>query len=119
MTEREPDNSINDILRGVVDRNSYIQGVLSNFISSGCNPKAHKIRLGTSGEGFAPNYRIEDEAENTLILRDFTIAGTGSRTFNGRSHREMTELDDHPWHSNHWSRLISFSELQMYARELT
>ena len=112
------DHSIEGMLSSVTDLNSYIEGVMSNFLSCGCNPKAHKIRLGMSGVGIAPNYRIEEEEQNTLILPDFTIAGPCSRTFNGRSHREMTELDDHQWHSNNWSRLITFAELQAHAREL-
>ncbi len=94
----------------------YIRNILANFVSRGFDPETSVIRIGVSGRGLAPNYKIEKPSFlQTLTIGSiqYTFTVTPACTFNGRNHREMTELDDLERHDDHWSNVTSsFAELR-------
>jgi hypothetical protein len=111
-----PDVRVSDLVHVLSDPVAYIRGILRNFDQSQHDPADSVIRVGTTGAGFQPNYKIErPSAPATFNVghRQFTMTVTPADTFSGRDHREMMELGDHPWHSKHWSSAMStLAELQ-------
>jgi hypothetical protein len=115
-----PSSRIIDIAHLLPDPIGYVTGVVSNFVSSGYDPNTSVIRLGITGRGKAPNYKIEEpsflwplpvpspQGETT-----FQMTVTPNRTFSGPNHREMFELEDLVWHTENWSTdTTSFAELK-------
>jgi hypothetical protein len=115
-----PSSRISDLIHVLSDPIRYVSGVLNNFVLFDCDPETSVIRIGVTGTGVFPHYRVEEpKVPVTLTLffakgsRQSNLMRTPARTFNGRNHREMTELDDHPWHDDHWSaETMSFAELE-------
>ena len=116
----EPNSRIINIAHLLPDPIGYLTGVVGNFVSSGCDPDTSVIRWGIMGTGKAPNYKIEEPS----YLRPLTIPSPQgettfemtvipNRTFCGRNHREMFELEDHFWHPENWTTdATSFTELK-------
>jgi hypothetical protein len=53
------------------------------------------VRIGVSGTGVAPNYKIEYPTDQPdLVLISLTLRAQPADTYNGRSHRELRHLDD-------------------------
>lgn len=106
------------------DRAGFLFGVLCNFVACGADPETDAIRMGIKGNGSFPNYRFEKPSiRRDVVIRHGTFAlpwqfnETPSRIFSGRSHREMSELDDRFWQDTNWSKAtITFNELKALAR---
>jgi hypothetical protein len=84
----------------------WLKGILGNFVFHGFDSETSSIRIGITGSGIAPNYKIEHPSRPFVFqigTQKFKLTGTPARTFNGRSHEEMTELDDLERHDEHWS----------------
>jgi hypothetical protein len=76
----------------------------------------------TSGSRIAPNYKIEAPSiPRTLKIgtQEFAMTKTPAQTFNGRNHREMTELDDLERQDENWSTdTMIFAELKALLSNL-
>jgi len=94
----------------------YLAGIVENFIFYRHDPESGRVRLGHTGTGKAPNYKIEKPSyRHALPVSNLTfeMTVTPANTFNGRTHREMVELDDCPWHDKNWSTdTFTFAELK-------
>jgi hypothetical protein len=81
------------------------------------------IRIGVKGAGVFPNYKIEEPSVPVTVAvrsREFEMTTTPARTFSGRNHREMTELDDHERHEeNSSANTMSFAELEELLSHLS
>jgi hypothetical protein len=56
----------------------------------------------------------------TLFSQSFEMTMTPARTFSGRNHRVMGELDDLEMHGEAWSTaLMSFAELKTLASNIS
>jgi len=128
MTSLEHDARVSDLLNRLDDPTGYVQGVLGNFVSCGFDPQTCKIRIGITGEGVAPNYKIEEPPRSeTLRIKtgdsekpfDATFTVIPGKTFSGRHHRELIELDDMERRDEHWSTAsMTFAELQQLRSTL-
>ena len=114
---------ISDLVHSLSDPITYPREVLGNFASYRYDPETSKVRIGITGTGKAPNYKIEEpNVAVTLIVRSHPIemTMTPARTFDGRNHREMTEHDDHERHGENWSTdAMSFAELKALLSSLS
>jgi len=99
-----------------------LTGVLSNFVSNGYDSEVSAIRIGITGSGIAPNYKIEEPSKPFILeigAQKFEMTETPARTFNGRNHTEMTELDDLERHDENWSAAtIKFIEAKALLAKL-
>jgi hypothetical protein len=113
---------IGDLVHVLADPTGYVSGVFSNFVFYGCDPETSAIRIGVTGAGIFPNYKIEEPGVPVTITIhscQFEMTETPARTFSGRNHREMTELDDHERHGENWSTdTMSFAELEALLSNL-
>jgi len=106
---------ISDIFHVLSDAVEYVRGVVSNFVSYGYDCETSAVRIGVTGAGVFPNYKIEEPS----VPGQFEMIMTPARTFSGRNHREMTELDDHERHDENWStNTMSFAELKALLSNL-
>jgi hypothetical protein len=107
---------ISDLVHLLSDPIEYVSGVLSNFVLYGYNPETSAIRVGRTGAGVFPNYKVEEASVPVTITvgsRQFKMTRIPARTFSGRNHREMTELDDLERHDENWSKhTITYAELK-------
>jgi hypothetical protein len=124
MYDQMTSNSrISDIVHLLADPIGYVNEVISSFVSYGYDPETSKVRIGITGKGDAPNYKIEEPSFTApLAVRSlpFEMTVTPAHTFNGRNHTEMTRLVDHPWHRENWSTdVMSFTELKALLSSLS
>jgi hypothetical protein len=95
-----------DLSHTLADPVNWLNGVVSNFVSHGYDSETSAIRIGITGRGIAPNYKIE-EPSNAFVLQigaqKFEMTETPARTFNGRDYEEMTELDNLERRDENWS----------------
>jgi hypothetical protein len=114
---------ISDLVHILPDPIEYVSGVVGNFVSYGYDPETSAIRIGITGTGVAPNYKIEKpRVPVTVSVRShsFEMTMTPANTFCGRNHREMTELDDLERHDENWSTdVMSFAELTALLASLS
>jgi hypothetical protein len=99
-----------------------VRGVLGNFVFYRFNPQTSAIWIGVKGTGVAPNYKIEEPiVPVTVMVGSYPLkTGMTARTFSGRDHREMVELDDLERHGEAWSTAsVSFAELKMLLSNLS
>jgi hypothetical protein len=115
------DSKIIDIVHILPDPIEYLTGVVGNFVSHGYNPETSAVRIGIKGYGSFPNYKIEEPSGSFTInvplanghIFTHEMRHTPHRTFSGRNHREMRELEDRERHDENWSADTSnFSELK-------
>ena len=114
---------ISDLIHILPDPIAYVRGVVGSFVSYGYDPETSAVRNGITGKGIAPNYKIEKPNFTvTVAIRDlsFEMTVTPARTFSGRNHREMTELDDRERHGENWSTdAMSFADLKALLSSLS
>jgi hypothetical protein len=118
-----PNSKIIDIVHMLPAPVEYVRDVVGNFVFHRYDPETSAIRIGIKGSGIAPNYKIEEPS----VLRVFTVGSlsfemteTPARTFNGRGHREMRELDDRERHDENWStETVTFAELKALLGSLS
>jgi hypothetical protein len=112
-----------DLIHMLFDPIEYVSGVVSNFVGFGYDPESSVVRNGITGTGVAPNYKIEERSFRQKLTAgavSLEMTVTPARTFSGRNHREMTELDDEERHSEHWStESMSFAELKILLSSLS
>jgi len=110
-----------DLIHVLSDPTGYVRGVLGNFVFYRFNLETSAVRIGVKGTGVAPNYKIEEPivpAKFTVGSHSFEITTT-ERTFSGRDHREMKELDDRE-RGESWSiASMSFAEMKTLLSNLS
>ncbi|MGQ0444279.1 MAG: hypothetical protein ACT4O2_03895 [Beijerinckiaceae bacterium] len=112
--------SSHDFFHNLANPVGWLTGVISNFVAHGFDPETCTIRRGITGKGVFPNYKIEQPSHQFTpciplstggsLVRELTC--TPGRTFNGRHHGEMTELDDLERRDQHWSAAMTFNDLK-------
>src|SRR5262245_12879910 len=117
-----PTSRVSDLIPILSDPTEYVIGILGNFLSYGYDPETSSVRIGVTGAGVCPNYKIEEPSFSHIVavgsLRCLFTA-TPAHTFSGRNHREMTELDDQGRHDENWSTAtMSFAELKALLSNL-
>jgi hypothetical protein len=114
---------ISDLIHALADPVEYINGMVCNFVVHGYDPETSVVRIGITGAGVAPNYRIEKPSyRHTLKIRNVTLEVTvhPAQIFNGRNRREMVELYDLEWRDGNWSaETITLDELKAWLSKLS
>jgi hypothetical protein len=106
----------------------YLAGVLVNILAAeagGLDPEKLRIRIGVTGQGSRPNYRIESSQLEGIDEFTFNLPSGGSdhvklprsalhKIFRGANHSEMVELDDLGSHERSWSTdTVSGSQIKL------
>jgi hypothetical protein len=115
-------STASDLIHTLTDPETWLMGLLSNFVSYDYDTKTSMIRIGTTGRGILTNYIIQ-EPSNLVTLEigavQLQLTVIPHRTFSGRDHREMAELDDLEWRGDHWSsKAITFDKAQALLAKL-
>ena len=118
-----PGSRISDLVHVLSDPIEYMSGVLSNFVFFGYDRETSAVRVGRTGAGVFPNYKIEEPSVPVTITvgsRQFKMTMTPARTFSGRNHTEMTELDALERHDENWStHTMTFADLKALLSKLS
>jgi hypothetical protein len=102
----------------------YLDGVLVNILAAeagGLDPEKLRIRIGVTGQGSRPNYRIESSELEGIEVTFNSPSGPVTlprsaldKTFRGANHSEMVELDDLGSHERSWSTdTVSGSQIKL------
>jgi len=79
-----------DLIHVLSDPIQYVRGIVTNFAFYGYDRETSAIRLGMTGAGILPNYKIQKPSRPVTItvgsLR-FKMTATPGQTFSGRNHR--------------------------------
>lgn len=116
-------STVVDLLPRLADPADWLAGLLGNFVSHGYDPEASVIRHGLTGDGIVPNYIIQEPGRSVILqigLMQVQLTQYPHRTFSGRNHRELIELDDLEWRDDHWSaETITFAETKALLARLS
>ncbi|MGE3477028.1 MAG: hypothetical protein AB7H70_14600 [Rhodospirillaceae bacterium] len=104
--------TIADITATLDNATEYVRRVLANMAV--CKRKYGKafVRIGTTGRGIAPHYRVDPGANFMEQMEDDAVWQAHFMAFHGRSHKQL------PWgfgelKGEHWSSgKMSFEEIQ-------
>jgi hypothetical protein len=119
--------TIRDILPSLANAEEYVRNVLGHMASFKRRQVDPVVRIGSTGEGIVPHYRIEPNSKKIETLDDFdaeTVANDFSSyvehmaAFNGRSHKKM-DWGAFNIRGEHWSSgAMNFVEVQSLLGEL-
>ncbi len=108
---------IQDVLPTLNDPEEYVRGIVASFIHGKFSPDEATIRIGVSGDGYAPHYCIEQGSVTVELsgqeplLVGKKITGYQRRfVFDGRSHKPI--LGDQPKGMGWSSEAMTFAEVQ-------
>jgi len=105
-------------------RQEYVRRVLANLPEAkggGLGRRTLAVRIGITGNGFAPNYRIESPelASHNVASAGMMLARDVYKFYRGMNHEEMTELDDLLRRDEHWSTAVTgFDQVELLLGEL-
>ena len=113
LVEIAPDATIADITHLLADAEEYVRRVMENMMSGPYDRDEAVVRIGVSGTGVAPNYKIEYPRDQPdLVVMGHTLRSQPAETHSGRSHKGLRHLDD-LFRGERWStRTMSFVDLQ-------
>jgi len=110
--------TIRDILTNLASPEKYARSVLANMVAFRKLGHGAAVRIGTTGDGIAPNYQIEPASDTSNIDRLISYS-ENHRAFHGRSH-QPTEWSFNDIRSEHWSsESMSIEDVQMLIGEIT
>ena len=81
-----PGATIADITHLLADAEEYVRRIMENMMSGPYDRDDAVVRIGVSGTGIAPNYRIEYPNQPELAALGLTI---GADTYSGKGHKEL------------------------------
>ena len=108
------DATLSDIVSSLDNAKEYVRRVFGRMVEYRKDHGSAVLRLGTTGRGIAPHYRVQKEHSKTgeflgYILEDQPGYFTA---FHGRSHKKL-EWGAQELHTEHWStRAMTFDEVQ-------
>ncbi|MEQ8510451.1 MAG: hypothetical protein RIB43_15710 [Rhodospirillaceae bacterium] len=107
--------TIGDILSKLDNPTEYIRRVLANMHLCRKEFGSALVRIGTTGQGVAPHYRIEPEPDLQTLAENWDAHFTA---YHGRSHKRLDwgfgELED-----DHWSdESLTFEQVQSLLGDL-
>ena len=94
--------TVKDILSSLQDSEEYVRGVLGNMISFKRTHAEPVVRIGTTGRGIVPHYRIEPAGSTGSPGDRFQEFIDHMVAFSGRNHRAMA-WDALDVRDEHWS----------------
>jgi len=117
-----PSNAtVNEVVHLLDDPTAFIQGILENFVVYGYDPHSSVVRIGVSGFGSAPNYKIENQPHHDTYpipneqggSTTVTLTAIPNHTFRGGNHSEMIELNDMCYGDKWSTATMTHRELQV------
>jgi hypothetical protein len=104
MAKIAPDSTIADVVDTLIDRENYLRGVVGNLSPRHRQHGSAVVRIGITGEGKAPHYRVETPP-------DAPGNQPGRTAFNGRNHEIL--VDDDLMMEQNWSeRSMTLAEVR-------
>lgn len=113
------DESIREVIGSLAKPEAYARGVLGNMAEFKPRDIKPIVRIGTTGQGIYPHYRIESaHGDGSDILGDLNASIETMTAFNGRNHKAM-DWTPYEIRGEHWSDgLMTFDEVQTLLGEL-
>jgi hypothetical protein len=114
------DAILSDITNSLDQPKEYVRHVFGNMVDFHKAHGAAVVRLGTTGRGVAPHYRVQKSHGSGEILGhlDKTIEPEYFTAFHGRSHKQL-EWGARELRGEHWStRAMTYEEVQFLLGEL-
>lgn len=115
------DETLREVSERLSNAEDYVRGVLGNMAKYRRKSLIPTVRIGTTGQGLVPHYRIQPKANDddlSTAMESFGEYLTHVEAFNGRNHKTMdwTALQIR---GEHWSRgMMTFEEVQLLLGEL-
>ncbi len=94
--------TIKDVLHTLRDPVEYVRGVLGNFYACGLSTEQSSVRIGVSGNGIVPNYKIEIQSNYDIY---FMCSGM---THKVKSRQWYSMFGGESWSDNY----MTFSEVR-------
>jgi len=114
------DETIRDIIGTLANAEEYVRQVLGNMAAFRKDAAEPMIRIGVTGDGIVPYYRIEpfQSRETDHALQGLSEYIEHMKVFNGRSHRKM-EWTAFDIQGGNWSSgYMTFKEVQQLLGDL-
>jgi hypothetical protein len=128
------DGTITAVLSRLHDKDKYISGVLRNMYDCKRAHGSAAVRIGTTGEGAHPHYRVEPELGEVMewvyllgdddltpeqrAQKEAELAVTYYKAFNGRSHKQLSwgkdDLQAYSWSS----QSMTLAQVQQLLNEV-
>jgi hypothetical protein len=119
MSKLTGEETIRDIVSSLGNAEKYTRGVLENMAEFRRQGLDSVVRIGTTGEGIYPFYRLDPVDSETLGAMDNLSQFLEEMAiFNGRNHKRM-EWTAHDIRGENWSvGEMAFEEVQALLGEL-
>jgi hypothetical protein len=116
------DAMIADITASLDNPADYVRGVLGNMVEYRKEHGSAVARIGITGRGIAPHYRIEPISESNQFIDDILTGGDDLEkhfvAFHGRNHKRL-DWSSQELRGSHWSRgRMDFEGVQRLLGEL-
>jgi hypothetical protein len=112
------DATIVDIVTSLKNPAGYVRGVLANMADYRKEQGTAVVRIGTTGQGVVPHYRIQREHSTVGELVGFDDEAGYFMAFHGSNH-ERLEWGSAQLRGEHWStRALTFEEVQALLGKL-
>lgn len=115
-----PDAIVSDIIETLSDPTEYVRQIIRNFVGDQFDRAKAVVRIGVSGQGINPHYKIEYQmAENIEVMGIRIEKLTGAKIYHGKSHKEISNFANEDTKEHSWSnRAMSYGELETLLGEL-
>ncbi|SRR6266849_7097093 len=116
------DATIADVLATLAKPESYVRGMLENLYECKGEHGSAESRIGITGGGKAPNYRVEFSLPQNSLGLKIGILGV----FDGRTHKPIEwieeiaeEKEEMPVKDEHWSsRSMTLNEVARFLGQI-
>jgi hypothetical protein len=103
LEESKPDATISDVLHRLKNPKDYVRGILRNILKHKNNGILPVVRIGITGKGLSPYYRID-------------CGDQSFGAFNGASHKPFKNIE---LHEDTWSsKQMTFEQVQAQMGQL-
>src|SRR5215471_13373931 len=79
-----PTSWVSDLIPILSDPTEYVSGILGNFLSYGYDPETSAVRIGVTGAGVCPNYKIEEPSFSHIVAVNCLKRSLEAQAFSGR-----------------------------------
>ena len=114
------DAIISDIVPTLDNAEEYVRRVFENMVEYRKTHGTAFVRVGTTGRGIAPHYRVQKEHSATKEFVGYTLDDASGyfMAFHGRNHKQL-EWGARELRTEHWSsRAMSYDEVQTLLGKL-
>ena len=112
-----PDSKVSDIVGTLSNPTEYVRRIIENFVGDKFDRQNAVVRIGVTGAGIVPHYKIEYPTIIKIAGVDHSMKA--ARIYHGSSHKEMKTFANEDAREEHWSTAsMSFGDLTTLIGEL-